>query len=71
MRSMENKQEICDRLLPALQKTRALNDLKDLDYHVYPEEEVLAVFRDGYCRKINVACDSGLAMISDIIRGLK
>ena len=67
---MENKQEICDRLLLALQKTRAMNDLKDLDYHVWPEEEVWAVFRDGYQKKINVACDSGLAMIKDVIRAL-
>lgn len=44
---MENKQEICDRLLPALQKTRALHDLEDLDYHVYPKEEVWAIFRGG------------------------
>ena len=67
---MENKQEICDRLLPALQKTRALHDLEDLDYHVYPKEEVWAVFRGGV-KRINVAADSGLTMIRDIIEALK
>ena len=67
---MEKKQEICDRLLPALQKTRALNDLKDLYYRVDPKEEVWAVFRDGSCRKVDVTADSGIAMIRDIIRAI-
>lgn len=67
---MENKQEICDRLLPALQKTRALHDLEDLEYRVDPKEEVWAIFRGGV-RKINVAADSGLAMIRDIVEALR
>ena len=29
---MENKQKICDLLLPALQQTRSLCDLVDLEY---------------------------------------
>lgn len=36
---MENKHEICEALLPALRRTRALRDLEDLEYHVYPAEK--------------------------------
>lgn len=71
---MENnftKHDICRALLPVLRMTRALSDLEDLEYHVYPEEEVHAVFRGGYTKKINVACDSGLAMIKDIVNKIE
>lgn len=65
---MENnftKHDICRALLPVLRMTRALRDLEDLEYQG-DTEEVHAVFRGGYTKKINVACDSGLAMIKDI-----
>ena len=40
---MEDKSKICDLLLPALQATRNLHDLEDLDY--IPEQEaVLSTF---------------------------
>ena len=71
---MENnftKHDICRALLPVLRMTRALCDLEDLEYHVYPEEEVHAVFRGGYTKKINVECDSGLAMIRDIVNHIE
>ena len=60
------KYDICRALLPVLKMTRALCDLEDLEYHV-DTEEVHAVFKGGYTKKINVACDSGLAMIKDIV----
>ena len=66
---MENnftKHDICRELLPVLKMTRALCDLEDLEYQG-DTEEVHAVFRGGYTKKINVACDSGLAMIKDIV----
>lgn len=66
---MENnftKHDICRALLPVLRMTRALRDLEDLEYQG-DTEEVHAVFRGGYTKKINVACDSGLAMIKDIV----
>lgn len=68
---MENKDVICQALLPVLKKTRALSDLEDLYYRKDPEEEVCAVFRGGYTKKINVACDSGLAMIRDIVNHIE
>lgn len=62
---MENKQKICDLLLPALQATENLNDLIDLEY--IPEQDiVLASFPTGN-KKANVAMDSGTNMIRDII----
>lgn len=70
---MENnftKHDICRALLPVLRMTRALRDLQDLEYHG-DTEEVHAVFRGGYTKKINVACDSGLAMIKDIVNKIE
>ena len=63
---MEDKSKICDLLLPALQATRNLHDLEDLEY--IPEQEaVLATFASGATKKANVAMNSGTAMIQDII----
>ncbi|WP_072526141.1 hypothetical protein [Clostridium sp. Marseille-P3244] len=63
---MEDKSKICDLLLPALQATRNLHDLEDLEY--IPEQEaVLATFASGATKKANVSMDSGTAMIRDII----
>lgn len=66
---MEDKQRICDRLLETLKLTRLGTDLIDLDY-IEESEIVVAHFEDGGKREINVACDSGIAMIKDIIRGI-
>lgn len=63
---MEDKQKICDLLLPALRATRGLHDLEALEYNDHCEI-VIATFSGG--KKIaNVAGDSGVAMIKDIIR---
>lgn len=63
----EDKQKICDLLLPALQATRNLFDLVKLTYSA-EEEVVIAEFTNGYTKKANVACDSGTAMIRDIVK---
>lgn len=55
---MENKQRICDLLLPALQET--------LDYDA-EKEVVTATFLNGAEKHANVAMDSGTSMIRDII----
>lgn len=63
----EDKQLICDKLLAALQVTRHLYDLIELQYN--PEKEiVVAGFENGYTKTINVALDSGTAMIRDIMK---
>jgi len=63
----EDKQLICDLLLPALQATRSFHDLASLEY-IENEEVVIATFDNGYTKKANVAADSGSAMIKDILR---
>lgn len=62
---MENKQRILDLLLPALQATRNLEDLEDLEYDA-ENENVIATFKGGI-KRANVAMDSGTAMIKDVI----
>lgn len=62
----EDKQAVCTLLLAALQKTRAYHGLTDLMYD--PNSgKVLARFAGGGSRLINTECDSGIAMINDIL----
>lgn len=63
----EDKQKILDLLLPSLQATRNLHDLIGLDYDE-ESETVIATFNNGYQKRVNVAMDSGTAMICDVIR---
>lgn len=62
------KQVICDLLCKAIQQTAAGDDLVALRYD--PATEIVhADFADAYdARRINVAMDSGWAMIKDIVR---
>ena len=64
---MENKQRICDLLLATLQATRYFDDLIALDYNEQTEI-VIAGFSNGRFKFANVAADSGIAMIRDIIK---
>jgi hypothetical protein len=66
---MENKQLICDLLLKACQATYHAADLVSFDYDA-ETEVVTATFENGYKRYANVAMDSGVAMIRDIMRNL-
>ena len=64
---MENKQEILDKLLATLQATRKFCGLASLEYE--PEQEmVTAVYEGGATLRVNVAGDSGFAMIKDVLR---
>ena len=67
---LEDKQTICDLLLPALQATRALSDLISLEYKcaVDGDERVIATFDSGFKKRANVTMDSGAAMIYDILK---
>ena len=62
----ENKQEICNHLCEALKLCRAGSDLKSLEYDPI-RETVFATF-EGYTARANVAMDSGVSMIRDIMR---
>lgn len=66
----EDKQHILDLLLPALQATRDLEDLQGLAYDK-EAEAVTATFSSGGAKRANVACDSGIAMIRDVLEALK
>lgn len=66
---MENKQEICDLLCEALRATRDQHDLKELIYD--EEHELVTVIYEGGGTTVNVAFDSGIAMIRDIMRAIK
>ena len=65
-----SKQVICDLLCKVIQATAAGDDLVALRFD--PKNEVVhADFRDHYdLRQINVACDSGWAMVKDIINNI-
>ena len=62
----ENKQQILDALLVAIQSTRAGDDVTKLEYNA--ESETVNVYFNGALgRRINVAMDSGIAMIKDVV----
>lgn len=65
---MEDKQKILDLLLPALQETEALHTLEELRYDANTET-VWCAFEHG-AFPVNVAADSGEAMIRDVLRAL-
>ena len=62
----ENKEDICVRLLLTLRATREGRDLASLRYD--PGSETVTILWDnGAQEQVNVACDSGIAMVSDIL----
>lgn len=65
----ENKQQILDLLLKACQATRGASDLVSLVYDK-ETEIVTATFASGGKRRTNVACDSGTAMIRDVMNNI-
>ena len=69
MEKRENKQSICDALVETLKYTRDANDVLTMIFHE-DIEIVEIVFLSGGIRRVNVAMDSGVAMIRDIMRGL-
>ena len=65
----ENKQEILDKLVEALKLTRRHYDMVGMIYH--PESEMVTVVWLEGGTSVNVACDSGIAMIRDILRAIE
>lgn len=63
---MEDKAKICNLLLPVLQATRNLSDVKSL-YYDQEKETVVVIFASGHIKVANVAINSGTSMIRDII----
>lgn len=66
---MENKKFIVSRLKMLLTATRAGSDIADLKLN--DKQDTLTVtFIHGGSRRINIAGDSGLAIIRDVIKML-
>ena len=62
----EDKQLICDYLLETLKLTRGQSDLETLVFD--PKTEIVTgTYKNGGKVTINVACDSGVSMIRDIM----
>lgn len=66
---MEDKQVILDLLCRTLQATRDQYDLKKLLYNAEAEEVTICWEEGG--TSVNVAMDSGIAMISDVLRAVR
>ena len=66
----EDKEAITERLFDALRMTRAFMELDSLTY-LKDQEKVMARFEDGHEKAVNVASDSGIALISDVIKNLR
>lgn len=67
---MEDKQEICSLFLVTLQATRDGANISELTYNS-SAEIVIINYAHGHTVECNVACDSGCAMIKDIMRAIK
>ncbi len=70
MRCTENKRDIAGRLSLLLRATKAGEGMERLLLSE-DEQTVTIVFQDGHQRDVNVACDSGIAMVRDVISALE
>lgn len=59
------KADIVKALLPVVKLTHAGKDITDLELTM-DGEYVFIHFENGYKRKVDVACDSGISLIRDI-----
>ena len=67
----EDKQAICDALCETLKLTRNYCDIQELEYRKDKHKEIVSViFSDYSFKDINVACDSGTALIRDVMNNL-
>lgn len=68
----ENKSEITARLFEAVKATRAGEDIANMEYvndpNSFGREHVVITYQTGYIKRVNVACDSGAALIRDVMR---
>lgn len=65
----EDKQLIVDALRETLKLTRGGGDIEKMTYVSNSYSEVVLIrFKNGFSKAVNVACDSGIAMIRDILK---
>ena len=67
----ENTFILCQRLLKLVQATRAGADVVDIEYfgndHT-DDAHVDITWANGSVKRVDVTCDSGIAMIKDVLR---
>ncbi len=67
----EDKQAILDALCETLKLTRNLSDIESITYEKSIEIEFARVhFANGVEKMINISCNSGTAMIRDVMKKL-
>lgn len=66
---MENKKLILSYFLRCLQLTDAGEAIEAIELSD-DKETATIIFRNGFKRPVNVACDSGIAMIRDIAKAI-
>lgn len=66
---MENRHYIVKALKDVLKMTRAGENIESM-YYEPAHETVKIKFRNDYTKHVNVECDSGIAMIRDIMNAL-
>lgn len=66
---MENKEDIVKRLKLLLISTRAGSNIADLILNE-KEDKVTILFRHGGIREVNIAGDSGYAIIMDVMKAI-
>lgn len=64
---MENKNKIVSLLKDLLKATRAGSNIEDMLFDE-KKEKVEIQYEDGSKRKVDVAADSGIAMIVDVLK---
>ena len=65
----ENKKDIVGRLSILMKATRAGYDLDKLELSE-DGEEVIVRYESGYEKRVNVECDSGAALILDVVNAM-
>lgn len=65
----ENKEKIVMLLEVLLKQTRAGKGIECLQLNE-EQDEVTIIFDSGFCRKVNIAADSGVAIIRDVLYSL-
>lgn len=63
----ENKQEVCTKLAELLKATSYWHDVDHIEYKPRPEMATV-YFNDREPVAVNIAMDSGKAIISDVIK---
>lgn len=64
------KQEFIKSLENTLKLTRAGDSIDRLELEGACQNYVLVVFKDGYRKFVDINCDSGIAIITDVVKRL-